>query len=482
MNKKVIIIVGVVLAISGIIGFNIFNTNRIQAAEGGVARNAPPVQWIHPETQTIISRVSARGNVELRDRTIVFPDTQAQIVQVHVSVGDIVNVGDLLITYDERTLDTLNDNLAEARLALRQAELGLAQARVAPSDTEILSAETQIEQARNNIANIESQIEQADLQISQLRDNITTAQNTQNDVQMLFNSGVATRTELDNAIDAVRRLEDQLAIAQSQRDATVNSLGFAQDSERLAQAQYSAVRGRNTQPAAVNQAQIQQVSIEQAQLRIAQIERNIADFEHEERATASGTVLAVFVEEGEMSVSGRPLMEIADISNDNLVVVAHVPENDAGGITTGQNVQISGGALGGHTYEGYIELIHPLAAPRQMGTTMETVVTVEIAPRNAERLRAGYTVDADIVTNVNEGTIVVPLMATRNAGGGENYVLVIDQNSYLERRDVTLGEFSDMFIEVTGLTGTEMVVSNPAPNLHPGMQVRVITPQGGNDE
>lgn len=473
-SKKIIIALFLVVAAGGFVAFNLFNANRLEAAEGGTARGVLPVNWAYPERMTIVSQVNARGTVELIDRTIVFPETQAQISTVHVSVGDTVAVGDLLISYDDSILDGLHDSLDAARLNLRSAELGLVATRIAPSATELLAAENQIEQARGNIANIEAQLDQIDLQMDQIRDNIRTAEGTRADIALLFENGVATRTELDNATDAVRRLEDQLAITQSQRDSAALGLPLALEGERLAVAQFGAIRDRNAQPAAVNQAELQQVTIEQARLQIAQIERSIEEFEREERSTVAGTVLAVLVEEGEFSVNGRPLMEIADISNNNLVIVVHVPENDAGNIELGQEVEISGAALGGRIYEGYINLIHPIATPRQIGTTLETVVTVEIMARNTGRLRAGLSVDADIVTNINEDTLVVPLMSTLSEGAGINFVYVISGENTLERRDVTLGEFSEMYIEVYGVQDSDMVVSSPAVTMYPGMQVRPL--------
>jgi len=472
-NMKIIIGLLILAAAGGFIAFNVINANRLEAA-GGAPRGALPVHWAYPHRQTIVSRVNARGAVELIDRTIVFPETQAQIVEVHVSVGDEVQVGDLLITYDDSILETLHDNLAQAQLALRSAELGLAATRIAPSGTELMAAENQIDQAQANIANIEAQLDQIDLQISQTEDNIRTAEGTAADVRLLFENGVATRAELDNAQDAVRRLTDQLAITQSQRDAAALGLPMAREGERLARAQFSALRDRNSQPAAVNQAQLQQVTIEQAQLNIEQILRNIDEFEREERATTAGTVLNVFVEEGEFSATGRPLLEIADVSNNNLVIVVHVPENDAGNLMLGQEVEISGAALGGHTYEGYINLIHPVAAPRQMGATVETVVTAEISARDTTRLRAGISVDADIVTNVSEDTLVVPLMATLSEGGGINFVYVINEENQLERRYVVLGEFSEMHIEADGIRENDRIISNPTGQMYPGMAVRPL--------
>jgi len=477
MKKNIIKVIVALLVIGGgggFIAFNMLNTAQLEAA-GGVARNAPVVNWTTPHRQTIVSQVNARGQVELIDRFMIFPETQAQIQAVHVSIGDIVAVGDLLVTYDDGTLDTLNDQLAEARLALRAAELGLAATRIAPSDTELLAAENQIEQTRNNMANIQAQLNQIDLQISQIQENIRTADSTRVNIQSLFDSGVATRTELDNAEDAVQRLEDQLAITRSQRDAAALGIPMAEESERLAIAQFEAVRDRSNQPASLNQAQQQQVSIEQARLRIELIERNINDFVGEERAEVAGTVLEVFVSEGEFSATGRPLLEIADVSGSNLVVIVYVPENDAGHIDVGQEVEISGGALGTQTYAGRIDMIHPLAAPRQMGATVETVLTVEIAVSDTERLRPGLTVDADIVTQVNVDTLVVPLMATLS-DGISHFVYIINQDSELERRDVVLGQFSEMYIEAEGVDEEAILVSNPGPAMYDGMQVRPLPP------
>jgi len=473
-TKKIIIGLILLALAGGFIAFAILNNTQPAEEAGGIARNALPVHWAYPEVQTIVSQVNARGTVEFVDRHIIFPETQARITTVHVNVGDIVEAGDLLITYDDSVLDSLHDSLAQANLALRQAQLGLQAAQIAPTSAELLAAETQVEQARANIATTEAQLAQIDLQINQIEENIQTARVTETDIQSLFDSGVASRVELDNASDAVRRLEDQLAITASQRDAAALGLPLAEESVRLAQAQQDVLRNRNNQPGAVNQAQMQQVNIEQARLNIDQIQRSIDEFEREERATVTGTVLAVLVNEGEFSAAGRPLMEIADTSSDNLVVVVHVPENDAGNVTLGQEVEISGGALGNRTYTGNISLVHPVATPRQIGNTVETVITVEITPQSGTRLQAGITVDADIVTNVLEDTLVVPLMSTLSAGGGVNFVFVIDEESNLQRRDIILGEFSNMYIEAIGVQENDMIVTSPTHIMYEGMQVRPL--------
>ncbi|MCL1845212.1 MAG: efflux RND transporter periplasmic adaptor subunit [Defluviitaleaceae bacterium] len=471
-KKKIAIISGIAVLVVGFIVFNIVTLGGNEDTDG-LPRGATPVHWSYPRTDTIVSRVSARGSVELRERTTVFPTTQAQIFEVHVSVGDEVSEGDLLITYDAEILDTLADQLAEARLALRSAELGLAATRIGPAEAEILLAENQIEQARAGITSIESQLGQLDLQIAQLADNIETARDTLADMQHLYDNGVIARVERDSASEAVRRLEDQFSVLMMQRDSVASGIPMAEEAEMLAIAQLDTVLHRNARPEAVNQAQIQQVAIDRAQLAITQIERRIEEFEHEERAAVSGTVLSVFVEPGEPSLTGRPLMEIADVSNENLVITIYVPENEAGGIDVGQEVEISSGAIGNHRYAGYIDLIHPLAAPRQMGGTVETVVTVEISVAETSRLRAGNTVDADIVTGISEDTLVVPIMST-GGEGGEDFVYVITDESVLERVYVTLGKFSAMHIEADGISANSRIVNNPTRTMYDGMIVRPL--------
>lgn len=487
ISTKKIITLAVVALAGAFVAINLINANRTEAVDG-IPHNALPVQWTHPQRQTIVSRVNARGMVDFVERHTVFAETSAQISQVHVRVGDTVEVGDVLVTYNARALDTLHDTLAQAELALqqtevasRQAEFGLAATTLAPSDVELLTAENAINQARANIANIEAQLEQLDLQMAQIREDIQTAKKTRTDVEILFEAGISTRVELENAKEAMRRVESQLEILRSQWGSVAFGMIAALESERIAVLQHEAIRNRNYQPAAVNQAQVQQLNIEQsrlnieqARLNIAQIQRSIDEFKIKEISTVEGTVISVFVRAGYVSTIGRSLVEIADVSSDNLVVVVPVPENNVGNIDIGQEVEISGGALGRHVYIGYVSLIYPVAASRQMGATLETVITVEISVKNTERLYPGITVDAEIITNINEDTLVVPLMSTLREGGGVNFVYVIGEASTLVRRDITFGEFSDMYIEVYGVTDEDRVILNPNHGMYEGMHVRPL--------
>jgi HlyD family secretion protein len=477
--KKAIIAVIAVAAAGAFIGVAYYNANQGEETSG-VPRNATPVQWEYPRRETIVSKVNAKGTVEFIRKETVYPSTQAQITKVHVKVGDEVSEGDVLITYDDKVLSTYRDQLAEAELGLRTARLGLQSASIGASNAELLQAEAAIEQARKTIADIEAQLHQFDLSIAQIEDNISTARQNAERMKSLYDAGAATRVEFENAEKSLKQLTDQLESTRSQRASAELGLPIARENERLARVQYETLRNRASQPASVTQQEIQAISIEQAELRVAQIQKNIDEFVGEERAPVSGTVLALNVREGEYGTTGRALMEIADISNKNLVVVVLVPENDAKNIDLGQEAEIKGAALGTDRFAGHISKIYPLAERKQVGNSVETVLTVEITPEEGARLRAGYSIDAVIITKTSVDALAAPLMSIRSDTDGTEFVYVIGSDYTAQRRVVSLGEYSGIYVEVDGVGEDEQIIVNPSGQIQEGVAVRPLQNAAGS--
>lgn len=472
-GKKILIFLVVLLVAGGLIAFGVYNASRQQSATG-IPKNAIPVQLENAHRETIVSRVSAKGSVELADKTTVYPETQARIKQVNVKAGDEVTAGDILLIYDTQALESYRDQLADAELALRSAELALESSRIPPTKTELLQAETQVKQAENTITDIDAQVRQIDLSLVQLSVSIEAAINKVNDTQSLHEQGIVTKTELDNARDALKNLENQLETTQSQRETALLGLPMAQENVRLAKAQYDALANRLKDPKSINQIASQEIAVEQAKLRITQIEKNIADFKPEETAPLSGTVITLYAAEGDVSTSGRALLEIADTSNRNLVIRINVPESDAKNIETGQSVDIKGAALGTDVYNGHISKIHPLAEKKQIGNAMETVLTVEIMPDSDILLRAGYTIDTSIITGTAEDTLVVPLMSTMSDEDGGHFVYIMNEDYSVEKRPVILGEYSGIYVQAAGVTEEDRIILNPSSQIKEGVYVKPI--------
>lgn len=473
-GKKVIIFICILAVAGGLIGFGVYNASRQQQATG-IPKNAIPVQLENPHRETVISKVSAKGTVELIDTTAVYPATQARIETLHVKAGDTVAEGDLLLTYDIKTLDSYRDQLAEAELALRSAQLALESSLIPASRTEVLQARTQINQAKKTHEDIIMQAAQFDISIAQLNSNIETAQKKYKDTQTLQVMGVATQTETDAARDALKSLQSQLETTQSQKDALLAGLPIASENIQLAQSQYNALVDRQDDPKAVNQREAQEIAIEQAELRISQIQKNIDEFESEERAPVSGSILNVYAAEGDIGTSGRVLMEIAETSLSNLIIRINVPESDAKNIEVGQRAEIKGSALGTQIYDGHIQKIYPLAEKKQIGNSQETVLTVEITPDGSDiKLRAGYSIDTNIITGVAEDTVVVPLMSTLSDADGSYFVYIMREDYSVEKRPITLGEYAGIYVQAGGVTEDDRIILNPSGQINEGVFVKPI--------
>jgi multidrug resistance efflux pump len=420
--------------------------------------------------------VSAKGGVELVDRVTVYPSTQATIDQIHVRTGDEINEGDLIVTYDPKTLEAYTDQLSEALLALQSAELALAGAKLPPTRTELLQAEAQIRTAQKVITDIEAQAKQVELSIEQLEASLTNAEKRVADTQTLFVMGVATQMELDTAKDAVTGLNSQLDGIHLQMDALLGGIPIAEENVKLAQAQYNTLANRLNDPRTQNQIETLEINVQQMNLRIGMIQKNIDEFKHAEYAPASGTVLMLYAVEGDMAMTGRPLLDMADTSLDNLVIRINVPENDARNIQMGQPAEIKGPALGAQAFDGHVSRIYPLAERKPVGNALETVLTIEIMPDDRDiRLRAGYSIDTVITTGVQENALVVPLMSTLSDPDEGHFVFVMQDDFTIARHFITLGEYSGLYVQAHGITEAERIILNPTNQIREGVSVRPMS-------
>ncbi|MCL2165377.1 MAG: efflux RND transporter periplasmic adaptor subunit [Oscillospiraceae bacterium] len=402
-NKKIIIAVVIAVVLVSFIGFAIWNVIRAQNSSG-IPKNAIPVDTELSHLETIVSKVSVKGAVELVDIETVFPQTSATVKKVYVKNGDEVTVGQSLLDYDDKTLDALKDQLADAELALKSAKLNLSAAQVSTRESDRL----RLENARANYDNLKA----------------------------LFDAGAVSKQELDAAYETMIRAEDQMTNASSQRS-------------------------------------VLQVTVEQTESKISQIQKEIDRYVESEVSPVDGTVIAVYVKEGDVSLQGRQLFDIADVSADNLTIKANVPENEARNLALGQDVEIRCNAIGQAVFHGNVSKISPVAEKKLIGNAQETALAVEFSFEEAP-LKSGYSIDATIITRIIENAVVVPLVSVTNESDGNNYVYIMRSDYSVEKRLIDLGEYSGIFVEAGNVTEGEKVILNPSAQIKDGVFVKPI--------
>ncbi|MDR0570099.1 MAG: efflux RND transporter periplasmic adaptor subunit [Clostridiales Family XIII bacterium] len=325
-----------------------------------------------------------------------------------------VKAGDT-VSVGQRLLDYDSDALDELKDSLEDARLALR------------SAELSLEAARTPAPESE-------------RIRMENARSDYERVKTLFDEGAASKKELDAAYEAMRQAEDQ-----------VSASG---DSSK-------------------NRAESAEVAVEQAKSQISRLQQEIDKHDEFEAAPASGTVISVSVKDGDVSAPGRPLFEIADVSAGNMIVKANVPENDARALAIGQKAELRCDAIGREAFSGEVARISPVAEKKQVGNAMETALTVEIRC-DEPGLKAGYSVNAVIVTRTVEDAVVIPLMATVSASDGNNYVYVMREDFSVEKRAVDLGEYSGIYVEALNVAAGEKLVLSPPAQLEEGSFVRPV--------
>jgi HlyD family secretion protein len=202
------------------------------------------------------------------------------------------------------------------------------------------------------------------------------------------------------------------------------------------------------------------------QMRLAEEDGVSMDLEEEAEelldilAPASGSVILVEIEEGELVTSGAvsytsgtTLLTIADLSE--MQILAGVNEVDVGKIRDGQDVAIDVDAYPNVQFHGLISHIAPAARDEQGVKIFD--VEIDITDTD-ERLRPGMTANIEIQGDHREGILTVPIEAAFKKGG--RYVVYVFDGSEDEpvEREVVTGISNIEKIEIAeGLTEGDVI-------------------------
>lgn len=210
--------------------------------------------------------------------------------------------------------------------------------------------------------------------------------------------------------------------------------------------------------------------------QIAEIENKLAKIKNHEKAPISGFVTEVFLIEGGYTVTGQPAFTIID--GQNVEISATVDEYNSKEISPGQEVKITGDALGEYVeLSGEVISVAPVASRIQSTSGMETVIEVTIEPKEGfDILKPGLNVDCDIITQEKNDIPVAEFNIFLDDKDRKQYVMLINEDDMtVKQQYVTLGIYSDMLVEIVdGLKPGDMVVLDPQPSLKDGDRVKVV--------
>ncbi len=463
-NKKVITLSMIMLLIAGVSG--------VYAKDFFSSSNK--TQTILPSTSMVekgdlSKRVTASGTTVAADPVSIFIELSQEVDEVFAEVGDKVNEGDLLVTYDiEDTQRELNDKLAEANATVENAKISLSELSAPAEGAELLELQSQVVNAEKSIEDIKSQIDSYDIKISQAQTDVDNAKKTVDNYAELLIVGGISQQEYENAEQLYQKALDTLTQTENDKTTTELSLQTAELSLQKAKLNLENGQNKTNDVTTANSIKKQQNTLETAQRNVSSIQYNISKLTSATYSPISGTVIESNAVEGQMLTDSTVMMKIADLSN--LDVEAYVSEYDIAQIKIGQKVEMTSDGIENKIYTGTVTKIEPTASTQSTMSGSETVVPIVVHMDNPDELmKPGFSLDLEIIVEDLSDVVFVPLSAVGKQKDGNYYVYKVNENGVLQKTDVTLGSTNDTNAVIeSGINIGEKVITSPTENMADG--------------
>jgi RND family efflux transporter MFP subunit len=409
------------------------------------------------------------------------------LAEVLVRVGDQVEAGQLLARLDDTDAQ---DEVAQAEISLRQAELDLAalieevdaadlaaaQASLSsakanlttltspPADQELLAAQETLKSAKEALADLldgpdEDTVDSAKADLTLAEMSLRIAQAAYDKVA--YQANVGETQEAMNLWEATTNYEKALTTYnETVQGATADEIADARAQVAQAQAELDALlESPDADEVAAAEAQVTQAQaqldallagasaqdLEAAQLKVAQAQ---LDLDGAQRALAktqlvapfAGTVVAVDAQAGE-SVGSETFITLADMQNPQIEF--WVEEADLSSVAPGNRVSIVFEALPDYTFSGTILSVDPALVDVDGTAAIQSYASIDLSTYPITLL-SGMNADVEVVAGEALNAVLVPVQALREmgeaqAGESQYAVFVVQANGELEMRIVQVG-------------------------------------------
>lgn len=455
--KKRVAAGGVIAAVAAAV--LIFGLMSGRTDNGGAAL---PVAVTNVSTGEMVTKVKVKGNVALKEPVRIYASNNGKIKHVLVSEGDYVKKGQVLFTYDEDNTDNVNNQLDDARLSVKQLEEQLKGLSLPADESEIKNVQAEIARYESNIKETGYSLEIDKTNLQKAQTDLDRAQEDYNKNKQLFEGGVIAQSELNGFADKLNDAKTQLENSKTQFEKDTLAYDGANAGLEAAKAKYNELITKADSLQVQNQIAAMEVQLSQARLKVTQLEEELSKYKTQETAPFDGRVSKVNQNDGATVLEDTSVLEMVN-ENDTSVYI-DIPESDMPGIKEGLDVILTGDGFEGEI-RAKIKSVKFEAEEKQIDNANKNVVEAELEVENKSVLRPGYTLKADVIKAVDKNAVIIPVMDYLTDEDGKDYVYIVNAEGKLEKRFVTLKDYSDMYISVEGLKQGEKIVSTPDGNL-----------------
>lgn len=448
-KKKVIIIIivaAVILFVIAIAGMISSVSKNMQAAMEEMAGENETVFKV--EKQDVEQEITTSGTVIGTEKNAYVSPVTAKVEDIRVEVGQTVKKGDVLLTYDA---SELGDNLEKVKIQA-QSE------RAAGNESYEMASEaaSKTSAAQKKVKKLKSDIKKLKKEIETLSDKVSEYENQIKEAEDAAAAGEAEdiktvdETAYNKAVKKLNEKNESLASKQAQLS--------EQESIVAANKDVKVSDSTKAQISAANQ--LSDMNINDAQDSLDAAEAGIT-------ASKDGIVESIEIVKGAYANETQTLVTVIDA--DKIGVEFSISKDDLGSITTGQKARV---VIAGNEYEGNVDFVSKvaisdaaMASASSSGGTIKGRIVIENPDEN---IFIGVAAKVYIFVGKSEQALVIPYEALNTDIDGD-YVYIVNGNNLIERRDVTLGIYSDEYYEVIdGLKEGDRVITDVTSDMKPG--------------
>ncbi len=414
LSRKTKIIVGAVAAVVVII--------IIVGSILATRTDTPEVTVVKLETRKELrSTVTSSGEVRPIQFMNLTSEVQGRIEEIYVKEGDQVTKGQPLVRLDPNQLQS-NTDAQVAALQGAQDDVRVSQSQVTAAQNNLAQSQQQFNVAQVAVDSARQQLVAAQTDVDREEKTLAVAKREFQRTAQLYESGVVSRLDYDNAKDKIDQAE--IALRNARARLQQQNLSIKEAQTRLAQ-QNVAVRDARRAVETANLNVDSSQSRANQQSAVLRGQRNQRD-KTLQVAPINGVIAEIPSKVGTFAVAGlstTALLTIADMSQINVEV--KVDETSIDKVEVGQKAKIKVDAFGDKEIIGEVIQKTPLAVGKsQTSGGLSTNINVqeakefrvviqmkELTEEIRTGLRPGMSATAEITTKVVNDVIAVPLQS-----------------------------------------------------------------------
>lgn len=459
MKKKVIYIILTVIIVSlgGFFAFTKGQKNEVAISVTGYDVKISDFENI----------VSSKGKIEAKDLRKLYVATLQKVMKMNKKIGDKVEKGEVILSFDGDYRTILIRDIEILKLDIANAKLSLENLNISANELNILENENNLTNVEFKKEKISSEISLSQEELNNSKEKLNAAAKELKQKDDLLNSGGISQNEYRKYLDAKKTAEEDYGRKKISYENLKKDLNLADKEINLAKKNLNYAKEKVGENRKTKSNQIQQEinSVKKLELQLLTKMEELNKLQDQLISPTTGTILNMIAEENYKVDPEKPVVEIADISQQKVRV--ELPTYELKGVKVGQKVRVKSDLLE-KPLNATVTKIIALAKEIQKNGVTDNVVEVEmILDEISDILRPGYEVQVDIIKANKKNAVVIPAIAVLRENN-KDFVYVINKENKLEKKEIKVGMENVTEVEVSGLKGGEKIVTNLSPDIKSG--------------